>query len=145
MFSKGKMTPQKAVCKVMTSKCRLDMKMERLFWTLMIIGAFLLTSCAVERTGDLPEVLNTPSSTTLAATPGSPQTPRGWHQVLPFDGIRPIYDPQFTSAEEAALKDKELVMGVAWEGEAKAYPVTVLRSREMVNDEMAGEPYLVSW
>jgi hypothetical protein len=36
-------------------------------------------------------------------------------------------------------------MGVAWDGQAKAYPVTVLRIREMVNDEMAGVPYLVSW
>lgn len=81
----------------------------------------------------------------MTATPERRELPPGWHQVLPYDGIRPIYDPQFSAPDEVNLKDDELVMGVAWEGEAKAYPVTVLRIREMVNDEMAGVPYLVSW
>jgi len=81
----------------------------------------------------------------LDSTPNPPDIPRGWHQLLPFDGIRPIYKPEFIPVDKAGLKDGELVMGVAWGGEAKAYPVTVLRVREMVNDEMAGEPYLVSW
>ncbi len=72
-------------------------------------------------------------------------TPPGWSQLLPFDGIRPIYAPEFIPAGQGRLKDDELVMGVAWDGEAKAFPVTVLRIREMVNDEMAGVPYLVSW
>lgn len=66
-------------------------------------------------------------------------------QLLPYDGIRPIYDPEFAPAAEAPLDDQELVMGVAWDGEAKAYPVTVLRGREMVNDELAGIPTLVTW
>jgi hypothetical protein len=43
------------------------------------------------------------------------------------------------------LHDDELVLGVAWDGEAKAYPITVLRFREMVNDELAGIPTLVTW
>lgn len=66
-------------------------------------------------------------------------------QLLPFDGIRPIYDPEFVPADEAPLKDEELVLGLALGGEAKAYPITVLRHREMVNDEMAGIPTLVTW
>jgi hypothetical protein len=66
-------------------------------------------------------------------------------QLLPFDGIRPVYNPEFAPADEAPLTDDELVMGVAWGGEAKAYPVTVLRGREMVNDELAGIPTLVTW
>ncbi len=61
------------------------------------------------------------------------------------DGIRPIYDPQFVSAADAPLDDDELVIGVALEGEAKAYPITVLRFREMVNDELGGLPILVTW
>lgn len=66
-------------------------------------------------------------------------------QLIPFDGIRPVYDPQFSSAADAPLHDDELVLGVAWDGEAKAYPITVLRFREMVNDELAGIPTLVTW
>jgi hypothetical protein len=66
-------------------------------------------------------------------------------QLIPFDGIRPVYDPQFASAQDAPLLDDELVIGIALEDEAKAYPITVLRVREMVNDELAGIPTLVTW
>lgn len=66
-------------------------------------------------------------------------------QMIPPDGIRPVYDPQFVSADEAPMVDEELVIGVAWDGGAKAYPITVLRFREMVNDEMRGIPTLVTW
>ncbi len=67
--------------------------------------------------------------------------------ILPFDGIRPVYRPEFLDAEEAEtlLFEDELVLGIALGGEAKAYPITVLRFREMVNDEVAGIPTLVTW
>ena len=65
--------------------------------------------------------------------------------LIPWDGIQPIYKPEFAQASEAPLKDDELIIGVAWEGEAKAYPISVLRTREMVNDELAGIPTLVTW
>lgn len=69
----------------------------------------------------------------------------GFPGVIPFDGILPIYEPMFVAANEAMFQDDELVMGVAIGDEAKAYPVTVLHFREMVNDELAGIPILVSW
>lgn len=65
--------------------------------------------------------------------------------LLPRDAIAPVYDPEFVSAEDSPLLDDELIMGFAIDGEAKAYPVTVLRFREMVNDELAGLPILVTW
>ncbi len=65
--------------------------------------------------------------------------------LLPWDAIRPVYDPEFATAGEAPLDNEELVIGISLEGEAKAYPITVLRFREMVNDEMAGIPTLVTW
>lgn len=36
-------------------------------------------------------------------------------------------------------------MGIAINGEAKAYPVSVLRFREIVNDELGELPILVTW
>jgi len=66
-------------------------------------------------------------------------------QLIPFDGIPPVYDPQFANTADAPLLDDELVMGIALDGEARAYPVTVLRFREMVDDELAGIPILVTW
>lgn len=65
--------------------------------------------------------------------------------LLPYDGIAPVYEPQFVTAAESPLVDDELVMGVSINGESKAYPVTVLRFREMVDDELGGLPILVTW
>ncbi len=66
-------------------------------------------------------------------------------QLIQRDGIRPIYDPQFVSAEDAPYQPGELVMGVEVNGDARAYSVGVLRSREMVDDVVGGTPILVTW
>ena len=66
-------------------------------------------------------------------------------QLLPRDGIPPIYDPVFVSWDEAIIDPEELVMGVEINGDARAYPVGVLRSREMVDDVVGGVPVLVTW
>ena len=68
-----------------------------------------------------------------------------WSQLLSRDAILPIYNPEFVPADEAGYSDDELVMGVAIGEEAKAYPIGPLNSREMVNDELAGIPILVTW
>lgn len=65
--------------------------------------------------------------------------------MMGYDVIRPIYEPTFSSVEDAPLAESELIMGVAIDGQAKAYPVNVLRFREMVNDEIVGWPVLVTW
>jgi hypothetical protein len=68
-----------------------------------------------------------------------------WSQLLSRDAIQPIYNPEFVPAGQAGYADDELVMGVAINGEAKAYPVGLLNSREMVDDELGGIPILVTW
>ncbi len=65
--------------------------------------------------------------------------------LLPYDAIRPVYDPEFDTADQVPLDDDELVIGINLNGESKAYSITVLRSREMVNDELGGLPILVTW
>lgn len=65
--------------------------------------------------------------------------------LLPFDGIRPVYNPEFVGVDESPLHPDELIMGVSIQGESKAYPVSVLRFREMVDDELGGLPILVTW
>jgi hypothetical protein len=110
--------------------------------------ALLLAGCGVTPTAPL----------TKEAVPASESPPTGaqatdeadmpeytWSQLLSRDAIRPIYDPQFVPADEAGYADDELVMGIAIDGEAKAYPVGLLNSREMVNDELGGTPILVTW
>lgn len=67
--------------------------------------------------------------------------------LLPPDAIPSIDDPIFLSAEEA---DKEYapdeeVLGVFFDGEARAYSVPLLSSHEIVNDTVAGRKIAVTW
>lgn len=106
----------------------------------IILLGILISACTVSIFPDIdPEETGRPGQIDYQ------RTIPGWNQLLPYDAIRPVYDPRFIPADQANLQSSELVMGVAWDNQAKAYPVTVLRLREMVNDEMAGIPYLVSW
>ncbi len=94
-----------------------------------------------------PTTQPTPVPTKIKPTwiPTPSELPLGYEQSIPFDGIYPVYTPFFVNANDAPFDDEELVLGVAWDGEAKAYPITVLRFREMVNDELAGIPTLVTY
>lgn len=88
----------------------------------------------------------TPQSEPFRRNPRRPDQPEvRIPELMGRDAIPPIYDPQFAPAEQAPLFEQELVLGVAWQGEAKAYPVTIMRSREMVNDWIGNTPILVSW
>ena len=64
---------------------------------------------------------------------------------IPRDAISPIYSPEFVLSDESVLEPGEMVMGLAINGDARAYPVGMLRIREMVNDEVGGTPVLVTW
>ena len=61
------------------------------------------------------------------------------------DSITPIYSARFVAAADARLHKDELVLGVSIDGESRAYPVWILRIREIVNDTVGGIPFLVTW
>ena len=65
--------------------------------------------------------------------------------LLDFDDIPPVYDPTFVSATAAIISDRHFVIGLAINGESRAYSVDTLNRREMVNDEVGGVPVLVTW
>ena len=67
------------------------------------------------------------------------------HTLIPRDSIKPIYEPTFISAAEAGLKEADLVIGLSLNGDSRAYPVHILRRREMVNDVVGGVPILATW
>ncbi len=71
--------------------------------------------------------------------------PEGFRQILPRDAIAPVYDPSFVAGRDIGWPDDAQVIGVELDGEAKAYPVSFLNGREMVVDEIAGIPILVTW
>ena len=140
---------------------------------LILIAGFVLAACgAARKAADSTESDRSPSTnpteSELQSNPAQPESPvesanvptvepdlinpRNFAfesylppQLIPLDGLRPVYQPQFVDAADAPLHDDELVIGVSIEGEAKAYPITVLRFREMVNDELGKLPILVTW
>lgn len=62
------------------------------------------------------------------------------------DRIRPIYRPRYGRSPDLPwLEDDDLVVGYVADGAAYAYPVKVLNLRELVNDEIAGRPILVTY
>ncbi len=71
--------------------------------------------------------------------------PPGYRPSVGRDVIRPIYDPRFVRADAVDWAAETLVLGIAIDDEAKAYPVNVLNVREMVIDRLRGIPLLVSW
>lgn len=73
------------------------------------------------------------------------ELPQDYVAVRGRDEIAPIYDPTFVEADAAGWPDDALVVGLALDGDARAYPIAPLNHREMVIDEVAGRPVLVSW
>ena len=64
----------------------------------------------------------------------------------PKDGIPALDQPRFVpAAEDTFLGPDDRVLGLAHNGETRAYPLRILSWHELVNDIVGGEPLLVSW
>jgi len=65
----------------------------------------------------------------------------------PKDGIPALFDPEYITVKEAdkLMKPEERVLGLTLNGVSRAYPIRIMSWHELVNDEIAGIPYLVSW
>ena len=85
-------------------------------------------------------------ATLAAATAAAP--PIGF-QAVPRDAFPVFDDPRMLSAGEAEEKrfifDRDVIIGVAHNGEAKAYPITIMGVHELGNDSIGGVPIAVSW
>ena len=66
---------------------------------------------------------------------------------VPKDGIPSIDNPKFIEVENAGkwLPDDELGLGIVYRGEKRFYPFRILVSHEIVNDNILGDPILVSY
>ena len=67
--------------------------------------------------------------------------------LLPKDAIPSIDRPRFYSAAAAddEYEPDEVVIGVEFDGDARAYSVGLLSSHEVVNDMVGGRPIAVTW
>ena len=62
------------------------------------------------------------------------------------DGIPPIDDPKFVPLDEASqYSEREPVIALSINGDARAYPLSVLTWHEIVNDEVGGKPVIVTY
>ena len=115
----------------------------------LFVGLLALTGWAFFTAGEIESALPSgvradPSEVYDPVAAGEP-LPDGFRQLLPRDGIRPIYDPSFVQSAESGWDPGTEVIGVTINGESKAYPVSFLNGRELVVDDLGGEPILVSW
>ena len=67
--------------------------------------------------------------------------------LLPKDGIRSIDDAEYYLVKEAnrEYSPEELVIGVEFNGDARAYSVSLLSRHEIVNDTVGGIKIAVTW
>lgn len=63
------------------------------------------------------------------------------------DGIPALSQPKFVTAKKAKsfIKDDDRVLGLARNGQAKAYPVKILNWHEIVNDTIGSQPVVVTF
>lgn len=82
---------------------------------------------------------------------GSPLDPERFDHGIGKDKIPAIDEPTFVAIQEEDelrkenIHDDSLVIGYFNNGEAKAYPIQILKYHELVNDVVGGRPVTVGW
>ena len=90
----------------------------------------------------VPTVLPPPTSEPTAQARLA-ETDETYQRNTPFV---PLDNPVLLTAQEATyLPDDDLVLGLEWQGEARAYPIRMLRYHHIVNDTVAGQPLLITY
>jgi uncharacterized membrane protein len=72
--------------------------------------------------------------------------PSQFYYGLGPDAIQPIQNPKFFNADDQGRPintNANVVIGLNFQGEQRAYPLYVLKSHEVVNDEVNGVPIAV--
>ena len=133
--------------------------------SVLILTSLILSACSSAPTApaasptqtQLPEPLEAPASSeaTAAEIPASPSEDRsrsdysGYEIVtlLPKDAIPAIDNPIFLKASEAdeEYAPDELILGVEFNSEARAYSINLLSRHEIVNDNVGGAKIAVTW
>ena len=113
---------------------------EALSWLVpLALGAVLLAACTFPQPTPTPKPTSSPTPT-LDATPEVDTT---YQRRTPFV---PLDNPGLLSADRGTyLLNDDLVLGLEWGGEARAYPVRMLRFHHIVNDTVAGRPLLITY
>ncbi len=119
-------------------------------WIYLSLGfSLILASCATLVGVPVEKVEGSTVQPTDSAQDNLEQTDREFRIItlLPKDAIPSIDNPRFYDVAEADQEydPQEMILGVEFEGEARAYSVNMLSSHEIVNDVVAGKPIAVTW
>ncbi len=81
---------------------------------------------------------------------GSQVDPAEFQRGVGRDTIPPVKDPEFARPDDprlvaAQVTDETEVLGVVYDGIAKAYPMAVMDRQEVVNDQFGETPVAVLW
>ncbi len=124
------------------------MKRSSRIFFLIIASAFVLAACRATSSSEGKAVGGSDPSTSANSNTSS----RNYDDLdivtlLPPDAIPAIDNPQFLLPSEADTEyaPDELILGVAHNGEAKAYSTGLLSSHEIVNDTIGGAKIAVTW
>ena len=96
----------------------------------------------------LTSQVNKATTTAIDLPPPPDIDPAMIATLLPQDSILAIDNPQFvpvSQSQNEAMDPDEKVIGLEINGDARAYPVNILSSHEIVNDVVGGQPVAVTW
>lgn len=66
--------------------------------------------------------------------------------ILPQDAIPALIKPAYLSVSQASdINDREEVIGVVINGDARAYPLSTMSAHEIVDDDIGGQHIAVTW
>jgi hypothetical protein len=99
---------------------------------LLVATTLLLAACS--------QAIATPADIAPEETSSDPG-------AISWDAIPAIDNPEFESVAEAneSYDEDELILGVEFNGDARAYSVPLLSSHEIVNDTVGGVKIAVTW
>ena len=66
---------------------------------------------------------------------------------VPKDAIPPLDSPKYENPDEVSdwLTDDDLILGVAFDGDARAYPIRIMNWHEIVNERIGNQDVVVTY
>lgn len=80
-----------------------------------------------------------------AGEDGRKGLPPDFRRLLPRGRIAAIDAPRFVTARQARIPAGAWVLGIAIDGEARAYSLNLLNRHEVVNDHVGGHSFAAVW
>ena len=129
----------------------------RMQWPMLVLAAVAAPIAAIEIAERAPAALGPVTRPDYARRTLAPSPPFDLsdltippeevrHGGPPKDGIPALTDPAVVAASAANyLAEDDMVIGVEFGGEARAYPLAILDLHEIVNDTVGGRPIAVTY